>query len=66
MNTSFKRPYRPVDLNEPTTKAFPLMSMSEKLMAEANSATSGPCLINAGSRGGNDPRAGCPQSGYYT
>ena len=41
MNTSFERPYRPVDLNGPMTKAFPLMSMSEKLIAEANSATSG-------------------------
>ena len=41
MNTSFERPYRPVDLNIPTTKAFPLMSMSEKLMEEATSATSG-------------------------
>ena len=41
MNTSFERPYRPVDLNEPMTKAFPLMSMAEKLIAEANAATSG-------------------------
>ena len=41
MNTSFERPYRPVDLNIPMTKAFPLMSMAEKLMGEATSATSG-------------------------
>jgi quercetin dioxygenase-like cupin family protein len=41
MNTSFERPYRPVDLNTPMTKAFPLMSMAEKLMGEATSATSG-------------------------
>ncbi len=41
MNTSFERPYRPVDLNIPMTKAFPLMSMAEKLMREATFATSG-------------------------
>ena len=41
MNTSFERPYRPVDLNVSTTKEFPLMSMAEKLMEEARSATSG-------------------------
>ena len=41
MNTSFKRPYRPVDLNVSATKGFPLMSMAEKLMEEANSARSG-------------------------
>ena len=41
MNTSFERPYRPVDLNIPMTKAFPLMPMTEKLMSEATSATSG-------------------------
>ena len=41
MNTSFERPYRPVDLNTPLTKSFPLMSMSEKLMEEAILATSG-------------------------
>ena len=41
MNTSFERPYRPVDLNTPLTKSFPLMSMSEKLMEEATFATSG-------------------------
>ena len=41
MNTSFERPYRPVDLNRPMLKAFPLMSMAEKLMEEATSATSG-------------------------
>ena len=41
MNTSFERPYRPVDLNVSTTKGFPLISMAEKLMEEATSATSG-------------------------
>ena len=41
MNTSFERPYRPVDLSVSTTKGFPLMSMAEKLMEEATSATSG-------------------------
>ena len=41
MNASFERPYRPVDLNMPITKAFPLMSMAEKLMGEATFATSG-------------------------
>ena len=41
MNSSFERPYRPVDLNVSTTKAFPLMPMAEKLMEEAHSATSG-------------------------
>ncbi len=41
MNTSFERPYRPVDLNTSLTKAFPFMAMAEKLMEEAESATSG-------------------------
>ena len=41
MNTSFDRPYRPVDLNTSLTKSFPLMSMAEKLMREATFATSG-------------------------
>ena len=41
MNTPFERPYRPVDLNVSTTEGFPLMSMAEKLMEEAASATSG-------------------------
>jgi quercetin dioxygenase-like cupin family protein len=41
MNTSFERPYRPADLNISMTKAFPLMSMVEKLMREATFATSG-------------------------
>ena len=41
MNTSFERPYRPVDLNIPMTKGFPLVSMAEKLMEEAALATSG-------------------------
>ena len=30
MNTSFERPYRPVDLNTPLTQAFPFMAMAEK------------------------------------
>lgn len=34
MNTSFERPYRPVDLNTSLTKSFPLMAMAEKLMSE--------------------------------
>ncbi len=41
MNTSFERPYRPVDLDTSLTKSFPLMSMAEKLMEEAAFATSG-------------------------
>lgn len=41
MNASYERPYRPVDLNVSMTKGFPLMSMAEKLMEEATSATSG-------------------------
>ena len=41
MNTSFERPYRPVDLNIPTTQGFSLMSMAEGLMKEATVATSG-------------------------
>lgn len=41
MNTSFERPYRPVDLNTSLTKSFPLGSMAEKLMEEAASAASG-------------------------
>lgn len=41
MNTSFERPYRPVDLNVSATKGFSLISMAEKLMEEATSATSG-------------------------
>ena len=41
MNASFERPYRPVDLNTPVTKAFPLISMAEKLMEEATCTTSG-------------------------
>ena len=41
MNTSFERPYRPVDLDTSLTKSFPLMSMAEKLMEEATSAASG-------------------------
>lgn len=35
MNTSFERPYRPVDLNKSITHGFPLGSMAEKLMEEA-------------------------------
>ena len=41
MNTSFERPYRPVDLNIPMTKGFSLIAMAEKLTEEATSATSG-------------------------
>ena len=41
MNTSFERPYRPVDLNISLAKAFPFMEMAEKLMEEAEFATSG-------------------------
>jgi quercetin dioxygenase-like cupin family protein len=41
MNTSYERPYRPVDLNTPLTKAFPFMSMAENLMEEAEFASSG-------------------------
>ena len=41
MNTSFERPYRPVDLNTPLTQSFPFMAMAENLMEEATSATSG-------------------------
>ena len=41
MNTSFERPYRPVDLNTSLAKAFPFMEMAEKLMEEAEFATSG-------------------------
>ena len=41
MNTSFERPYRPVDLNTSLTKAFPFMEMAENLMEEAEVATSG-------------------------
>lgn len=41
MNTSFERPYRPVDLNTSLTQSFPLVSMAEKLMEEASFATSG-------------------------
>ena len=41
MNTSFERPYKPVDLNIPMTKGFSLISMGEKLMEETTCATSG-------------------------
>ena len=41
MNTSFERPYRPVDLNISMIKEFSLISMAEKLMEEATVATSG-------------------------
>ncbi len=41
MNTSFERPYRPVDLNVSTTKGFSLIPMAEKLMEEATAAASG-------------------------
>lgn len=41
MNTSFERPYKPVDLNTSLTQGFPLLSLAEKLMTEATSNTSG-------------------------
>lgn len=41
MNVSFERPYKPIDLNAPIIKGFSIMSMAEKLIEEANSATSG-------------------------
>ena len=41
MEASFKRPYRPVDLNTSLTQSFPLKSMAEELKAEASFATSG-------------------------
>ena len=41
MNTSFERPYRPVDLNTSLTEAFPFEKMAENLMEEAEFATSG-------------------------
>ena len=51
MNTSFERPYRPVDLNISMIKEFPLISMAEKLMEEATAATSGRSFVDTGSRG---------------
>lgn len=41
MDTSFKRPYRPVDLNTSLMQSFPLLSMAEELMSEAAFAKSG-------------------------
>ena len=41
MNTSYERPYRPVDLNTTLTKAFPFTAMAENLMEEAEFASSG-------------------------
>ncbi|MDE0299526.1 MAG: cupin domain-containing protein [Candidatus Poribacteria bacterium] len=41
MNTSFERPYKPVDLNTSVTQGFPLPSLAEKLMTEATSNASG-------------------------
>lgn len=35
MNTSFERPYRPVDLNASLTQGFSLLPMAENLMEEA-------------------------------
>ena len=40
MDTSFGRPYRPVDLNTSLIQSFPLLSMAEELMAEAAFAKS--------------------------
>lgn len=41
MDTSFERPYKPVDLNTSLTQGFPLLSFAEKLMTEATSNASG-------------------------
>lgn len=41
MDKSFKRPYRPVDLNSSFTQSFSLVAMVEELMSEASFATSG-------------------------
>ncbi len=41
MDTSFERPYRPVDLNTSLMQSFPLLSMAEELMSEAAFAKSG-------------------------
>ena len=41
MDTSFERPYKPVDLNTSLTRGFPLPTLAEKLMIEATSNTSG-------------------------
>ena len=41
MNTSYERPYRPIDMNTTLTKGFPFMAMAENLMEEAEFATSG-------------------------
>lgn len=41
MNTSFERPYKPVDLNTSLTQGFPLLSLAEKLLTEATSNPSG-------------------------
>ena len=35
MNTSFERPYRPVDLNASLTQGYSLLPMAENLMEEA-------------------------------
>lgn len=41
MNTSFERPYRPVDLNASLTRGFSLLQMAENLMEEATLNTAG-------------------------
>lgn len=41
MNTSYERPYRPVDLNATLTKGFSFVAMAENLMEEAEFAASG-------------------------
>ena len=41
MNTSYERPYRPVDLNATLTKGFPFTAIAENLMEEAERAASG-------------------------
>ena len=41
MQRAFERPYKPFDLNISRIEGFPLASMAEQLMHEAESATSG-------------------------
>ena len=41
MNTSFERPYRPVDLNASMTQGFSLLPMAENLMEEATMNSAG-------------------------
>ncbi|MCY4404481.1 MAG: hypothetical protein OXD54_18100 [Candidatus Poribacteria bacterium] len=41
MKIVYNRPYRPIDLNISQIEGFPLNSMGDQLMVEAESATSG-------------------------